>query len=50
MTWGLAHIFTKDLLTGMLGLALGFAMGSVYLLVGRDLRKAYGVLFLMFVL
>lgn len=50
MTWGLAHIFTKDLLTGILGLALGFAMGSVYLLAGRDLRKAYGVLFLMFVL
>lgn len=50
MTWGLAHIFTKDLLTGMLGLVLGFAMGSVYLLMGRDLRKAYGALFLMFVL
>lgn len=50
MTWGLAHVFTKDLLTGLLGLVLGFAMGSVYLLVGRDLRKAYGVLFLMFVL
>lgn len=49
MTWGLAHIFTKDLMTGILGLLLGFAMGSVYLLVGRDLRKAYGVLFLMFV-
>lgn len=50
MTWGLAHIFTKNLLTGLLGLGLGFAMGSVYLLVGRDLRKAYGMLFLMFVL
>jgi len=50
MTWGLAHVFTKDPLTGALGLVLGFAMGSVYLLTGRDLRKAYGVLFLMFVL
>ncbi len=50
LTWGLAHIFTKDLLTGLLGAILGFAMGSVYLLMGRDLRKSYIVLFLMFVL
>ncbi len=50
LTWGLAHIFTKNLLTGLLGIALGFAMGSVYLLVNRDLKKAYVVLFFMFVL
>lgn len=50
LTWGLAHIFTKDLLTGLLGMALGAAMGSVYLLVNRDLKKAYVMLFLMFVL
>ena len=50
LTWGLAHIFTKNLLTGFLGIALGFAMGSVYLLVNRDFKKAYIVLFFMFVL
>lgn len=50
MTWGLAHIFTKDFLTGILGLLLGFAMGSVYLLVNRDLKKAYVFLFFMFIL
>ena len=50
LTWGLAHIFTKNLLTGVLGIALGFAMGSVYLLVNRDLKKAYVVLLFMFVL
>ena len=50
LTWGLAHIFTKNLLTGFLGIALGFALGSVYLLVNRDFRKAYVVLFFMFVL
>lgn len=50
LTWGLAHVFTKDLLTGMSGIILGFAMGSVYLLVNRDLIKAYIVLFFMFVL
>ena len=50
LTWGLAHIFTKNLITGVLGIALGFAMGSVYLLVNRDLKRAYVVLFFMFVL
>lgn len=50
LTWGLAHVFTKNLLTGMSGILLGFAMGSVYLLVNRDLKKAYIALFFMFVL
>lgn len=50
LTWGLAHIFTKNLLTGMLGVVLGFAMGSVYLFVNRDFKKAYAFLFFMFVL
>ena len=50
LTWGLAHIFTKDLGTGLQGLVLGLMMGSVYLLVNRDLKKAYGVLFFLFVL
>lgn len=50
LTWGLAHMFTKDIFTGILGLVLGVAMGSIYLVVNRDLRKAYAVLFFMFVL
>lgn len=50
LTWGLAHIFTKNFVTGLQGLVLGFIMGSVYLLVNRDLKKAYGVLFFLFVL
>ena len=50
LTWGLAHIFTKDLVTGLLGLVLGFAMGSAYLLTNRDLKKAYIILFFMFIL
>lgn len=50
LTWGLAHMFTKDILTGAIGLLLGVALGSVYLIVNRDLRKAYIVMFLMFVL
>lgn len=50
LTWGLAHMFTKDILTGIAGLLLSVALGSVYLVTGRDLRKAYIVMFLMFVL
>lgn len=50
VTWGLAHLFTKDILTGITGIFLGVALGSVYLVVNRDLRKAYVVMFLMFVL
>lgn len=50
LTWGLAHIFTKNIMTGLLGVILGVALGSVYLVVNKDLRKAYVVMFLMFVL
>ena len=50
LTWGLVHIFTKDLLTGIMGLILGMAMGSVYLLVNRDIKRAYLVLLLMFII
>lgn len=51
LTWGLAHIFTKgSIATGLGGLLLGFLMGSAYLLVNRDSRKAYLVLCLMFIL
>lgn len=50
LTWGLGHILTKDFATGIMGAALGFAFGCVFLLVNRDLKKAYLVLFFMFVL
>ena len=50
LTWGLAHVFTKNLLAGLMGIVLGVALGSVYLVVKRDLKKAYVVMFLMFVL
>ncbi len=49
LTWGLAHIFTKNLFTGLAGLILGFAMGGIYLLANRDLKKAYLLLFVMFI-
>ncbi len=50
LTWGLGHIFTKDLWTGLVCMVSALAFGSVYLLTNRDVRKAYPIVWLMFVL
>ena len=50
ITWGIGHFFTKDFLTGILCMISGLAFGSVYLLVNRDIRKTYPILWIMFVL
>jgi len=50
LTWGLAHIFTKDIATGILSAISGLAFGSIYLLVNRDVRKCYPIMLVMFVL
>lgn len=50
-TWGLGHAFTKgSLLIGLQGIAWGFFLGVAYLLVRRDIKKTYIVLFIMFIL
>lgn len=51
LTWGLGHIFTKSSIEiGLLSALSGFIFGVVYLLVNRDIKKTYVLLFLMFVL
>jgi hypothetical protein len=51
LTWGLAHIFTKgSLFTGLVIAAYGFAFGTVYLLLNRNLKWTYLVLCMMFML
>ncbi len=50
ITWGLAHFFTKDFLTGIMSVIVGLAYGSIYLLTSRDIRKTYIILWIMFVL
>lgn len=51
LTWGFAHIFTKgSLAVGFGSILSGFMFGSAYLLVNRDIRKAWIVMFLMFTL
>lgn len=51
LTWGLAHLFTKGSLTaGLLSALGGFAFGVVYLLLGRDIKKTYIALAIMFII
>ncbi len=50
LTWGLAHIFTKGSLSiGLLCMLSGFLFGAAYLLVNRDIKKTYILVFIMFV-
>lgn len=49
LTWGLAHIFTKgEILVGLMAALGGFIFGIVYLLVNRDIKKTFLLLFIMF--
>lgn len=51
VTWGLIHILTKgSVMTGILSALAGFFYGTVYLLLNRDLKKTFLVLFIMFVM
>ena len=50
VTWGVGHFITKDIITGIVTAIMSLAFGSIYLLVNRDIRKAYPILFIMFVL
>ena len=50
LTWGIAHIFTKNLYVGIITMISGLAFGSVYLLTNRDIKISYVILWLMFVL
>jgi len=51
ITWGLAHAFTKNSIwIGLEGIVLGFLLGVTYLLVNRDIKKTYIILFIMFAL
>lgn len=50
-TWGLVHILSKGSVTvGLLSALAGFSFGVVYLLLNRDIKKAYVVLLIMFII
>ncbi|MBP5744983.1 MAG: hypothetical protein J6W58_01620 [Lachnospiraceae bacterium] len=50
LTWGIAHIFTKNLYVGIITMISGLAFGSVYLLTNRDIKISYVILWFIFVL
>ena len=50
LTWGIGHLFSKDLLTAILCIIVSLAYGSIYLLTNRDFVKTYFVLSIMFIL
>lgn len=51
LTWGMVHVLTKgSLSTGLLLMLTSIGYGVTYLLVKRDVRKAYVWILLMFVL
>ncbi len=51
LTWGLTHIFTQGSLSvGLVCMVSALLYGIAYLLVNKDIKKAYIIIFLMFVL
>ena len=51
LVWGLAHIFTKgSIWVGLLAAFGAFIMGSSYVFVNKDYRKALPIIILLFIL
>lgn len=51
LTWGLVHMLSKgDVTTGIIAAAGGLIFGVMYLLLGKDLRKAFPIICLSFIL
>lgn len=51
ITWGLVHWLTKaSLLIGLEGIVVGFLFGSIYLILGKDVKKTYFALAIAFIL
>ena len=50
LTWGLVHILTKDLATGLGRLVMFLLYGGVYLLLEKNIRYACIIISLMLAL
>lgn len=50
LTWGLAHCFTKDFVMGVICFISAICYGCIYLLVDRDIRKAYPLILMVLIL
>ncbi len=49
-TWGIAHIFTKDFLTGIVLFFLSILFGTLYILLNRNIYYTYLFVSLIFIL
>ena len=50
LSWGLAHIFSKDLPTGIFALIIGVLLGLPYITLNRNAKLAWLFMFLIFAL
>lgn len=50
VTWGINHTLTKELAVGLLSLCTAILYGIAYILVKKNVRYAYPIIYLMFVL
>lgn len=51
LTWGLVHILTQgDMVSGLFTTLAGIIFGTVYLLVNKDIKKAFPIICVMLIL
>lgn len=50
ITWGLMHILMQDLTTGIFAVIVSILYGIEYILLNKNIRYAYPLIFLMFIL
>ncbi|MCY6354834.1 hypothetical protein [Clostridium sp. ZS2-4] len=50
LTWGLVHIFTQNLVTGIFTFIISIVFGIVYLVDNKNIRYAYPMIALIFIL
>ena len=50
LTWGLVHIFSQNLFTGIYGLILSIFYGVVYMQLQKNLKYAYIIIAIMFMI
>lgn len=48
IAWGAYRFMNDGIAQGVISMLMGLAFGCVYLLVNRDIKKAYPILFVMF--
>ncbi len=50
LTWGLVHIFTGTVISGLFSMVCAIIFGTTFLLLKNNIRYAYPIIFFMFIL